>query len=133
MPVFHTKQHELDAVWPHVAHYIKSALDTGHGEMTADQARYAIAKGMAELFILKTDDKINGAILVEFMNYPNYRVANVIALGGKGVVKDWAEFKQWLKFGGASYVEGHCFESVAKLWERKLGMKEAYKVMRAEL
>lgn len=133
MSVQHVKQHELDAIWPQVSHYIKSALDTGQGEMTVEQARYAIAKGMAELFVLSTDDKINGAVLVEFMNYPNYRVANVIALGGKGVIKDWDEFKQWLKFGGASYIEGHCFDGVAKLWERKLGMTKAYTVMRGEL
>jgi hypothetical protein len=133
MSVRHIQQFQLDTAWPLVSHFIKSALDTGQGEMDASQARYALAKGMAELFVAYDDENITGAALVEFVNYPNYRVANVIATGGRGMVKQADEFKAWLKQGGATCVEGHCHESVARLWESKLGMKRAYIVMRAEL
>lgn len=131
--VFHVQQFQLDAVWPVVKPLIQSALDTGKGEMNADQARYALTKGLAELFVAKTDGSINGVALVEFMNYPNYRAANVIAVGGRGVLKHAEEFKNWLRLGGASVIEGHCHDGVARLWESKLGMSKAYTIMRGEL
>lgn len=133
MPLLHIAQHQLDGVWGEVAPMIQKALDTGQGEMNASQARYALSKGMAELFVGYTDEKIDVSVLVEFINYPNYRAANIIAICGRGVLKHWDEFKQWLKFGGASVIEGHCHDSVAKLWERKLGMKKAYTIMRGEI
>jgi hypothetical protein len=131
--VFHVQQFQLDSVWPEAKPLIQSALDTGKGEMNADQARYALTKGLAELFVAKTNDKIDGVALVEFMNYPNYRIANVIAIGGRGVIKHWDGFKQWLRLGGASYVEGHCYDSISRLWESKLGLEKAYTVMRGKL
>lgn len=133
MSVSHIQQFQLDAIWPQVEKFIQSALDTSQGEMNASQARYALARGLAELFVAHDGDNITGAALVEFVNYPNYRVANVIATGGRGMVKEAGEFKAWLKKGGATFVEGHCHEGVARLWESKLGMKRAYVVMRGEL
>jgi len=126
MSVAHIQQYQLDAVWPYVDKFIQSALDTGQGEMNSSQARYALINGMAELFTSNDGDKITGCALVEFVNYPNYRVANVIATGGRGMVKEADEFYAWLKQGGASFVEGHCHEGVARLWESKLGFKRAY-------
>lgn len=133
MSVKHIQQYQLDSIFPQVEHFIKSALDKGLGEMNTSQARYALVKGLAELFVTYDGDKITGCGLVEFVNYPNYRIANVIATGGRGMVKEADEFKKWLKLGGASYVEGHCDDAVARLWESKLGMKKAYNVMRGEL
>ncbi len=133
MSVLHIQQYQLDAIWPQVEKFIESALATGKGEMTAAQARYALTKGLAELFTSNDNDKITGCALVEFVNYPNYRCANVIATGGRGMVKEADEFHNWLKLGGASVVEGHCQEGVARLWESKLGMNRAYIVMRKEL
>lgn len=124
---------ELDKVWPTASPMVQIALDTGQGEMNADQARYALSKGLADLFICENDGQITGAVLVEFQNYPNYRLANVIATGGRGLVKEWEEFKRLLKTAGASYVEGHCHDSVARLWEMKLKMKKVYTIMRSEL
>lgn len=133
MSVQHIQQYQIDAIWPQVEHFIESALDTGNGEMNASQARYALVKGMAELFTSNNENGITGCAVVEFVAYPNYRIANVIATGGRGMVKEAEEFHQWLKIGGASFVEGHCQESVARLWESKLGMERAYIVMRKKL
>ena len=133
MSVKHIQQFELDAVWVQVEQFIQSALDTSQGEMNASQARYALSKGLAELFVVEVEGKITGAAVVEFLNYPNYRIANVVATGGRGMVKEADEFKAWLKRGGATYVEGHCQDAVARLWESKLGMKKVYNVMRSKL
>lgn len=133
MSVRHIQQYQLDETWPQVEAFITSALDTGQGEMNASQARYALVRGACELFVTCKEEKITGAILVEFKNYPNYRVANVIAIGGKGMLVNWEEFKDWLRKGGASYLEGHCHDSVARLWQSKLGMKKVYTIMRGEL
>ena len=133
MSIRYVNVHELDAVWPVASGMIKSALDTGQGEMNEHQARYAIAKGLADLFICENNGKITGAVLVEFQNYPNYRLANVIATGGRDLVKEWDSFKGLLRLAGASYVEGHCHDSVARLWESKLKMKKVYTIMRGDL
>jgi hypothetical protein len=133
MSVLHVQQYQLDNVWPQVEHFIADALSKGFGEMNASQGRYALVKGHAELFVAEVDGNITGAALVEFVNYPNYRIANVIATGGKGMVKEADEFRAWLKRGGASYIEGHCNDAVARLWESKLGMTKAYNVLRSKL
>ncbi len=133
MSIVHVQQYQLDKYWPHVEKYIKDALDTGYGEMNEHHARLFISKGMSELFAIEEDEKITGAILVEFINYPNYRSANVISLGGKGVVKHWDEFKNWMRFGGASYVEGHCHKSMSRLMKSALGLEETYSIMRGKL
>jgi len=135
MSVHHIQQYQIDEIWPQIEKYITSALDTGQGEINASQVRYAVVKGMAELFVTYHNEKITGAVVVEFQNYPNYRLANVVAVGGRGVLigNNWKEFCLWLKKGGASYIEGHCHESVARLWKAKLGMRKVYTIMRGEL
>jgi len=133
MSVHHVQQFQIDDLWPKAEKYVKSALDHNEGEMTIEQARFALTKSMVELFIFHEGDTPTGAALVEFINYANYRVANVIAVGGKGVIKDWDEFKGWMKQGGAKYVEGYCRDSVCKLWETKFNAKKAYTVMRSEI
>jgi hypothetical protein len=133
MSVRHVKLYELDSVWIHAEKYIANALKKSLGEMNEHHARYAVVKQFAELFIVEVNGKITGAALVEFINYPAYRIANVIATGGKDMVREADEFKSLLKLGGASYVEGHTCDSVARLWESKLGMTKAYNVLRSKL
>ena len=133
MSVIHIQQYQLDEYWPQVLPYLERAMEHARGEMDCSQMRYMLSKGHGEMFVAKTEDKIDGAAVVEFRNYPNFRVANVIAVGGRGMVKHAEEFKAWLKMGGASYVEGHCYESISRLWESKLGMKKAYIIMRGAL
>jgi len=123
---------ELDAVWPHAEKYIEEGLAYSRGEMTALQARYAITINMAELFVCEEGDQINGAVLVNFVNYPNYRVAVISSLGGKFVMKNFNDLKALLKRAGASYVEAHCRDSVLRMVERH-NMKKICNVARGEL
>lgn len=133
MPVIHVQQYQLDSYWPHILPMLEKAMVHAQGEMNCDQMRYMLTKGMGEMFVAQDGDKIDGVAVVEFINYPNFRVASVVAIGGKGVVRYWEDFKNWLRMGGASYVEGHCYDSISRLWESKLGMKKVYTIMRGEL
>ena len=123
---------ELDAVWPHAEKYIQDGLEYSRGEMNASQARYAITMNLAELFVCEDEHGINGAVLVNFVNYPNYRVAHISSLGGKGVMHNFDDLKALLKRAGASYVDAQCRDSVMRMTE-KYNMKKICNVVRCEL
>lgn len=133
MSVIHVQQYQIDEYWPKVEKLLADALSYSQGEMDVSQLRFSIARGMSSLFVAIEDGTVTGAAAVEFVNYPNFRSAVIMAIGGVGVVKHFEDFKQWLKFGGATKMEGCCRPSIVRLWRMKLGMKEAYTVMRGDL
>ena len=132
MSVRYVNDFELNVIWPQIKGFIDAALVFARGEINADQVRYAVVKRIAELFITEKDGKVTGAVVVEFINYPNYRVANIIATGGKGVMENLTDFKALLKVGGASYIDSHVRDSMAKMLA-KHGMKKIYTAMRCEV
>lgn len=125
----------LDAVWPDVGPLLGAALTKGDGELDLSQLRMLIAGRQADLVLVQEDSAIVGAIAIEFIQYPNYRVANFIATGGRRLFaceSDVAQLKTWLKDRGASKIQGFCPPAVARLWGR-LGFHVAYQVVRCDL
>lgn len=93
-----------------------------------------MVQGLAHL-IVATRGKPVGAAAVEFKDYPNFRAANVIAIGGKGMFADQTGFEALARFAkerGASRIEGYCPPAVARLWT-KFNFREAYRFVRREI
>jgi hypothetical protein len=125
MNVFPLNVAYLHQHWEEVAKYLNPALElSGVEEFTVDQLKVYILNGNWTLFVVVEEDKLCGAVVVAFSNYPNHRVAFVVAIGGKFISsrETFEKFKVALKNMGATKIQGGARESVARLWNR-LGFK----------
>ena len=114
----------IQAVWPIVEDYLKSALDKGATEESREynihHIRAFAASGQWILLVAMQDDKdIQGAATVSFISYPQHRVAFVTAMGGKFVANPevFEQLKDICKEQGATKIQAFCRDSVAKLLE----------------
>ena len=125
MNVFPLNVAYLHQHWEEVAKYLNPALElSGVEEFTLDQMKVYILNGNWTLFVVVEEEKLCGAVVVAFSNYPNHRVAFVTAIGGKFISskETFEKFKVALKNMGATKIQGGARESVARLWNR-LGFK----------
>lgn len=126
----------LDAIWPKCTQFIEAGLALSEGEINLSQIRQSIVLGNFELLAcLDFNGSVVGALVIQFINFANFRVANVLSIGGTRIVESeshWVEIKRWLKQRGASKVQGFCQPAQARLW-RRMGFTQRYAVVRAEL
>ena len=73
-------------VWSEVKDFLEASIETNTGDCTLDQLKLLLTQGLQHLLVGMQEDKIVGAMAVEFVNYPNERVLFITALGGKQVV-----------------------------------------------
>jgi len=121
MNVFPLNVAYLHLHWEEIAKYLKPALELGGvEEFTLDQMKVYIVNGNWTLFVVEEEQKICGAVVVAFANYPNDRIAFVTAIGGKFISSRETsdKFKALLKSMGATKIQGYARESVARLWKR---------------
>lgn len=117
--------------WPLVEKYIVDAIEYGGDDYTLDQVKVYLSLGQWILLtVVDVEGVVHGAITVNFINYPNDRVAFITFIGGKLVSnKDSvAELVAVLKGFGATKIQGATRKSVARLWHR-FGFKERYSVV----
>ena len=122
----------LHLVWPEVEPFLIPALERSAGEATVDQIKVYLIDGRNDLLVVIDEhNKIHGALIVQFNNYPNLREAFIVAIGGKFIADRgaWAHFEVWAKRKGASVVRGQAYESVARLWRRAFGFTNRYVVV----
>tara|TARA_R110001606_G_scaffold349592_1_gene499560 strand:+ start:85 stop:447 length:363 start_codon:yes stop_codon:yes gene_type:complete len=113
-------------VWDEVKKYLESALDHSGGEYSLEHLKMFIVQGHQTLLVIIDDDKICGALTIEWINYPNDRIAFISAVGGKTDIESWGILAKWAKDNGGTAVRGATFKSVAKLMKQQYGFKETY-------
>jgi len=121
MQVIHLNAAYIHQHWDAIAEYLQPALDlSGVEEFNLDQLKVFIVNGTWTLFVVIEENKLCGAVVVSFANYPNDRIAFVTAIGGKFISsKETSDkFKELLKTMGATKIQGYARESVARLWKR---------------
>jgi hypothetical protein len=125
----------IHQVWPDVVEFIKDALQYGAGEYNADQMKVMILRGEQILLVAVEENTIKGAATVQFIDYPNYRVAYVTSIGGRLVTsKDmFNELADWCKFNGASKIQGAARESIERLWKRLFKFERRYVIVEKDL
>lgn len=106
--------------WPLVEEYIRSAeTKAGATEYNLDHIKAYVASGAWSLLVVVDEnDGVHGALTVNFINYPNARVAFVTAIGGKLVTNEDTvkQLQDVCRANGATKIQGLARESVAKLW-----------------
>ena len=120
----------VQQAWNDVAPLLASAMVHVDGEYTLDQLKVMLVDGKQTLLVLVDEDnKIQTAFTIEWIDYPNDRVAFLTAIGGKTDLNAFNQFKDWVKASGGTKIQGATFESVARLWKMKLGFKHKYTIM----
>ena len=123
----------VNQAMPLVEGFLKSAEDkVGVAEYSVEHIKVYLSTGQWMLLVAQdqTDESLHGAATVNFINYPNDRVAYITSLGGKGIVNPEV-FKQLcdvLKGYGATKVQCAAQESAARLYER-VGFEQKYSVL----
>lgn len=126
VPIQHTAQ-----TWPLVAEFLSASQEHAKDDFTLDQIKMCVLTGQW-LLLVATDDenKIHGAMTVEFLNRPNYRVAFITNTGGKLILTE-ETFKQLVNIcavNGATKIECAARDSMAKLLSR-FGFKDKYRIV----
>jgi len=122
-------------VWPLVEKYIIDALQYGGDDYTLDQVKVFLANGQWILLVAADEQNvIHGAATVNFINYPNDRVAFITFIGGKLISnKDtFAQLKTVLNGFGATKIQGAAREAIARLWSR-YGFEKRYIIVEAKI
>lgn len=135
MPIYHIQPRELPQVWDTVAPLLQKAIDLDPNATTSQHVNYSIRTGAVHLLVWDEPGAgITGAVTVSFTDYPMERIAHVHLLGGKGVVRDhvFEEAQNWMRAMGATKAQCWCQDNLVPMYE-KMGMTNAYKVMRMDL
>ena len=124
----------IQQTWHEVDKMLASALVHSGGEYNLDQLKLMLVENKQVLLVLVDDDnKIKTAFTVEWITYPNDRVAFLTAIGGRTDLDAFEQFKEWVKINGGTKIQGAAFESVARLWKRKLGFENKYIIVEYQL
>jgi hypothetical protein len=127
---------QLSVYWPACEPLIARGLVPSDGESDTSHVLADLEAQQAQLIVgVESGDKIVFALVVKFAIYPNYTVAHVYSIGGRGVIENaqhWASIKAWMKQCGATKVQGVCKPAQARLWQ-KLGFADTYHLVRQEL
>jgi hypothetical protein len=121
--------------WTLVESFLADALKWGDDDYTIDQAKVFLARGDWLLVVaVDENNSIKGAAAISFNNMPNYRIAFVIAIGGKLISSQdtYKQFTELLRSYGATKIQGAARESIARLWTR-YGFKERYRIVEAKI
>lgn len=129
VPTNHVQQY-----WHLAEPLLKLALDKGNGEFTPEQLKLLVAQGQQQLLLLMKEDKVHCALTVQWIMYPNIRVAYITYIGGKNTKAGFEQFKHWVKSNGGTCIRGATkFESIARLWNRLYGYEKIYTLMELKI
>lgn len=110
------------------------AMAHSGGEYDLDQLKVLLTQGRQVLCVgAEKDLVIKCAMTIEWINYPNDRVAFITAIGGKTDKQGFSEFEQWVKANGGTKIQGAAFEAVARLWKRAYGFENRYIIVEKQI
>jgi hypothetical protein len=101
------------------------------GDYTLDQIKmYVLTGGWWLLVATDEDNKIHGAMTVEFHNRPNHRVAFITGTGGKSIIngETFKQLEVFCRANGATAIECAARDSVSRLLDR-FGFKDKYRIV----
>ena len=134
MKLYVVPTNQVQRFWYLAEPLLQKALDKGNNEFTADQLKLLVTQGQQQLLLVMKEDKCYVALTVQWINYPNDRVAYITYIGGKNTKAGFEQFKQWVKHNGGTEIQGsNKFESIARLWNKLYGYEKKYQLMELKL
>ena len=123
-------------VWEDVKEYLNASINVSGGDYTIDQLKLILVRGEQTLLVsVNENNKLNGAMTVEFINRPNDRVMFITALGGNGIVNDetFSQVEAWAKMQGATKANAWAQEAQARLYKLKANFNTVRMVVEKDL
>ena len=135
MKIQHVPVQYAAQTWDLVRDFLAESQQYAQGDYTLDQIQMYVCTGQW-LLLVATDDeqKIHGAMTVEFVNKPTKRVAFVTGTGGKFIInaETFKQLEDICRVNGATAIECAARDSVAKLLAR-FGFEEKYRILEVAL
>ena len=123
-------------VWADVESYLNASINVSGGDFTLDQLKLLLVRGEQTLLVsVNENNKINGAMTVEFINHPNARTMFITALGGLGIVNEetFSQVETWAKMQGATKASAWAQETQARLYKIKANFNTVKMVVEKDL
>jgi hypothetical protein len=129
--LFVVPTNHIHQFWNIAAPHLQKAINESNGEFTIDQLRQFVSQGQSDLLLIMDKDKqCHCAFTVQWINYPNDRVAYITYLGGRTNHTSWEQLVIWVKNNGGTKIQGSTNkDSIVRLWRMKWGMKPKYTTM----
>jgi len=120
--VFQVPSEHIHGIWDKVEVFINRSVNVSHGDVETQEIKTRCLSG-EYLTVIVVDDEsmtILGVVVVYLMNRINDKVAMIVAIGGKGIIRKetHADFRELLKTHGATVIEGGIRPSLARLTNR---------------
>jgi hypothetical protein len=123
-------------VWEDIKEYLNASINVSGGDFTLDQLKLLLVRGEQSLLVsVDENNKINGAMTVEFINNANARTMFITALGGSGIVNDetFSQVETWAKMQGATKASAWAQEAQARLYKLKANFNTVRMVVEKDL
>jgi hypothetical protein len=123
-------------VWEDIKEYLNASINVSGGDFTLDQLKLLLVRGEQTLLVsVGENNKINGAMTVEFINNANARTMFITALGGNGIVNDetFSQVEVWAKMQGATKASAWAQEAQARLYKIKANFNTVRMVVEKDL
>lgn len=123
-------------VWADIESYLNASINVSGGDFTLDQLKLLLVRGEQTLLVsVNENNKINGAMTVEFINAPNARIMFITALGGHGIVNEetFSQVETWAKMQGATKASAWAQETQARLYKIKANFNTVRMVVEKDL
>jgi hypothetical protein len=123
-------------VWEDIKEYLNASINVSGGDFTLDQLKLLLVRGEQSLLVsVNKENKINGAMTVEFINNANARTMFITALGGTGIVNDetFSQVETWAKMQGATKASAWAQEAQARLYKLKANFNTVRMVVEKDL
>ena len=125
---------DLYGVWNKVEPFIADGLKKSAGEYDTSQIKVLLIQGAQHLLVMADEyGMITGAIVIEFVNFPNQRVAFIVSIGGKNTKDIFESLVEWCKNQKATSIRGCASEAVARLWRMQFDFSAPYLVVEKKL
>ena len=134
MKLYVVPTNQVQRFWYLAEPLLQKALDKGNGEFVSGQLKLLLTQGQQQLLLLMKENKCYVALTVQWVNYPNDRVAYITYIGGKNTKAGFEQFKTWVKQNGGTAIQGSTkFESIARLWNKLYGYEKKYQLMELKI
>ena len=124
------------SVWEDIKEYLNASINVSTHDCTIEQLKMLLVRGEQTLLVsVNEKGLLNGAMTVEFINYPNNRVMHITALGGHGIVNDetFSQVEAWAKLQGATKASAWAQEAQARLYKIKSNFNTVRYVVEKDL
>jgi len=132
--VYVVPTNNVQQYWHLAEKHLIKAIEKGNGEFSIDQLKLMASQGQQQLLLGIGDDKnCYSACTLQWIVYPNDRVAYVTYAGGTKFKEVYSEFIEWIKSSGGTSVQCSTgYKSLERLFSR-FNFKPKYRLMELKL